>query len=99
MIAATKQPRTSRQLRTTIILALVILVPCMLAFGNKFREFVALFRGEVDGVFALSPIMNYLLASLGFLCLFLWAILHGMFYDLEQPKKTMLEIERELDDE
>lgn len=84
---------------TTIILALVILVPSLLGFANKFREFIALFRGDVDGVFALSPILNYLLASLGFFCLFLWAILHGMFRDIEQPKKTMLETERMLDDE
>jgi hypothetical protein len=43
--------------------------------------------------------VNYLLASLGFFCLFLWAILHGMFRDIEQPKTTMLETERMLDEE
>lgn len=84
---------------TTLILALVILIPSMLGFANKFREFIALFRGDVDGVFAISPILNYLLASLGFFCLFLWAILHGMFRDIEQPKRSMLETERMLDDE
>ncbi|MDR3633324.1 MAG: hypothetical protein P4L84_05760 [Isosphaeraceae bacterium] len=84
---------------TTLVLALVILIPSLLGFANKFREFIALFRGDVDGVFAISPILNYLLASLGFFCLFLWAILHGMFRDIEQPKKTMLETERMLDDE
>ena len=83
--------------RTTILLALVILIPCLLGFGNKFREFVLLFSGEVDGAFAISPILNYLLVSLGFFFLFLWAILHGMFTDIERPKVQMLEIERMLD--
>ena len=96
--AVTPRPTRSRHL-TTLILAVVILVPSMLGFANKFREFVALFRGEVDGVFAISPILNYLLASLGFFFLFLWAILHGMFRDIEQPKKVMLDNERMLDDE
>jgi hypothetical protein len=84
---------------TTAIFALVILVPCLLGFGNKFREFILLFRGDVDGVFAITPILNYLLASLGFLCLFCWAILHGMFHDIEQPKLEMLENERRLDED
>lgn len=82
---------------TTAIFALVILIPSLLGFGNKFREFIALFRGDVDGVFAITPILNYLLASLGFFCLFCWAILHGMFRDIEKPKNAMLETERLLD--
>ena len=40
---------------------------------------------------------KYLLASLGFFCLLMWAALNGMFRDLEQPKYNMLENERELD--
>jgi hypothetical protein len=83
----------------TLIFALVILIPSMIGFANKFREFIALFRGDVDGVFAISPIMNYLLASLGFFCLFCWAVLHGMFRDIEAPKIKMLEVERMLDEE
>ena len=50
-----------------------------------------IFRGDVDGVFAITPIVNYLLASLGFFFLFCWAIRHGMFRDIERPKYTMLE--------
>jgi nitrogen fixation-related uncharacterized protein len=42
-------------------------------------------------------VVNYLLASLGFFCLLMWAALNGMFRDLEQPKYNMLENERELD--
>jgi hypothetical protein len=84
---------------TTIVFALVILIPSLLGFANKFREFILIFRGDVDGVFAISPIMNYLLASLGFFFLFCWAIAHGMFRDLERPKYAMLENERRLDED
>ena len=101
MNPAIDKPRaTSRaQVITTVAFALVILVPSLLGFANKFREFILLYRGDVDGVFAITPIMNYLLASLGFFCLFFWAIYHGMFRDLEGPKFTMLENERKLDEE
>jgi hypothetical protein len=101
MNAASATPRTTTrsQTITTIIFALVILIPSLYGFGNKFREFVLLYRGDVDGVFAITPIMNYLLASLGFFCLFFWAIYHGMFRDIEAPKYTMLENERRLDEE
>lgn len=93
-----KRGTTSRaQMITTAGFALVILVPSLVGFANKFREFILLYRGDVEGVFAITPIMNYLLASLGFFCLFLWAIYHGMFRDLEGPKYTMLENERMLD--
>jgi hypothetical protein len=95
------RPKTTRrsQVVTTIIFALVILIPSFLGFANKFREFLLIYRGEVDGVFAITPIVNYLLASLGFFFLLCWAIGHGMFRDIEQPKYTMLETERELDAE
>jgi hypothetical protein len=87
------------QIITTIVFALVILVPSLIGFANKFREFILLYRGDVDGVFAITPIVNYLLASLGFFFLFCWAIGHGMFRDIERPKYTMLETERKLDEE
>lgn len=99
MTAVARSSTTRKQVITTVIFALVILIPSMIGFGNKFLEFIALFRGDVDGVFAISPIMNYLLASLGFFCLFCWATMHGMFRDIEQPKRTMLETERMLDDD
>ncbi len=85
------------QIITTIIFALVILIPSMYGFATKFREFILLYRGDVDGVFAITPIVNYLLASLGFFFLFCWAIAHGMFRDIEKPKYAMLENERRLD--
>jgi hypothetical protein len=85
------------QLVTTVIFAVVVLIPSMLGFANKFCEFILIYRGDVDGVFAITPIVNYLLASLGFFCLFCWATAHGMFRDIEEPKYTMLENERKLD--
>ena len=98
--ASIKRGSTSRsQMITTIGFALLILIPSMLGFANKFREFILLYRGDVDGVFAITPILNYLLASLGFFCLFFWAIYHGMFRDIEAPKYTMLENERMLDED
>jgi hypothetical protein len=99
-----KQPEGSKssstrrsQIITTIVFALVILIPSMYGFANKFREFILLYRGDVDGVFAITPIVNYLLASLGFFFLFCWAVAHGMFRDIEKPKYAMLENERRLD--
>jgi hypothetical protein len=41
--------------------------------------------------------MNYLLASLGFFCLLLWAAANGMWRDVEQAKLDMLEREKLLD--
>jgi len=90
--------RMTRRMRTVMwVMALAVLVPSCYGFGTKFLEFVALFRGDVDGAFAISPILNYLLASFGFLLLFGWATLGGMFRDVERPKYEMLENEQLLD--
>ena len=86
-----------RQRIVMIVMALAVLVPSLFGFGTKFLEFIALYRGDVEGAFAISPILNYLLASLGFLFLFGWAVLGGMFRDIEEPKYTMLENEARLD--
>ena len=94
----TETTRSTRlRSRITLILAVVILVPSLWGFGSKFLEFISIFRGEVDGAFAIAPILNYLLASIGFLLLFLWATMNGMFHDIERPKHRMLEIEDQLD--
>ena len=50
-----------------------------------------------EGAFALVPILNYLLVTLGFLSLFIWSVLRGSFRDLERPKYNMLENETILD--
>jgi len=82
----------------TLLFALGLLTPALLGFATKFREFLLLYRDDAYS-FAAMPIINYLLASTGFLLLFGWAIMHGMFRDLEGPKYTMLENERALDEE
>ncbi len=97
-VTANRGSTSRSQIIATIGFALLILIPSMIGFANKFWEFILLYRGDVDGAFAITPIMNYLLASLGFFCLFFWAIYHGMFRDLEAPKYKMLENERKLDE-
>jgi hypothetical protein len=82
-----------------VLMAMAVLLPSLYGFGTKLIEFIALFRGDIDGAFAISPVLNYLLASTGFLCLFGWAAMHGMFRDIEQPKVAMLENELRLDAE
>ncbi len=93
---ATERVSRSRQ-RVVAIMAVVILVPSMLGFANKFRELVHVLQGDAAGAFALAPIMNYILASIGFLFMLGWAAKNGMFRDIEAPKNNMLDIERRLD--
>ena len=81
----------------TVVMGLLILIPSMLGFITKFIELFAVLNGDPDGVFALTPILNYLLASLGFFCLLMWAAGRGMFRDVEMPKRAMLEQEDMLD--
>jgi hypothetical protein len=80
-----------------IALAVVILGASMYGFGDKFVQFIKVARGERDGMFALTPIINYLMASFGFLCLLGWAAANGMFHDIELPKYTMLENDERLE--
>ena len=84
-------------LTVTFILAIAILIPSIWGFSTKFIEFVDLFNSDADGVFTITPIVNYLLASLGFFCMLCWAIANGMFRNIEKPKITMLETENLLD--
>lgn len=82
----------------TIVFAVLILIPSMLGFVMKFMKLVDLTQGgATDGEFAITPVVNYLLASLGFFFLLLWAAINGMFNDLEKPKYSMLENEERLD--
>ena len=84
-----------------LALAVVILGFCFFGFGSKFVELVRLVISDEDaareGVFAVAPLVNYLLASAGFLCLLGWAAAHGMFHNIELPKQTMLDTEAQLD--
>lgn len=78
-------------------LTIGILVPASLGFGTKIYEFVRVVLSEGGTEFTLIPLANYFLATLGFVCLMIWAVLHGMFKDVEAPKYTMLEQEERLD--
>jgi uncharacterized membrane protein len=82
----------------TGVFAVVILLPALYGFATKFREMLLLV-GDADGAFTVVPILNYLLVSAGFLLLFAWAIMHGMFRDIEKPKQDMLANEQRLDEE
>ncbi len=91
--------------KVTVALGVLILIPSMAGFVMKFLEFARLAESSssgtggmpADGAFAVTPVINYLLASAGFFFLLLWAALNGMFRDLEQPKYFMLKNEQELD--
>ena len=90
---------TKWQFRMTILMAVLILIPSGYGFAGKFYELIRVYRGESDGAFAVAPMMNYLLASLGFCCMLFWAAAHGMFRDVESPKYDMLVHEEMLDGE
>jgi hypothetical protein len=79
------------------MIGVVVLVPSMLGFINKLTEFAHVAQGAPEGMFALTPIVNYVLASLGFFCLLLWAAMNGLFRDIEGPKDVMLAREELLD--
>lgn len=76
---------------------LLFLGPCFLGFGSKFIELIHVFQGDAEGAFAVAPIVNYLLATTGFLFLLGWAAVNGMFHNIEQPKQDMLAREAALD--
>ena len=93
------RPKQSRvQFWTVAVLASLIIVGCLLGFAEKFIQLVKVVSGDPDGIFALTPIINYLLASVGFLLLFGWAAANGMFRDVEGPKYKMLETEQKLNE-
>ncbi len=80
-----------------IVMAAAILPISAYGFGSKLYEFLETARESEAGVFAVTPIVNYLLVGIGFLFLLGWAILTGMFHDIEAPKYRMLEREQQLD--
>lgn len=94
----TVTPPTQRRVYVaTAILGVLILIPSMLGFATKLLEFKHVVEDKADGAFALTPIVNYLLASLGFLSLLCWAACQGLFRDIEGPKHVMLDREELLD--
>ena len=75
----------------------LVLIPTILGFANKFLDLILVVQGDYDGAFAVTPIVNYLLATAGFLCLLIWTAMHGAFQNLDAPSHAMLENERLLD--
>lgn len=89
--------RVSLASLVTVALFIAVLGIAGFFFGVKFYELILVAKSDPDGAFAVTPIVNYLLAGLGFLCMLGWAIANGMFHDIEQPKWTMLDNEERLD--
>lgn len=89
--------RLSARTAVTLLLAVMILIPSMFGFVNKFIEFFNVSQESGTGLFAVAPMLNYILASLGFLFMLFWAAANGMFHDVERPKHAMLEKENLLD--
>lgn len=81
----------------TWLFAILVLIPTILGFANKFMDLVLVMHGDEEGAFAATPIMNYLLATAGFFCLLVWTSLQGAFHDLDGPSRTMFENEQRLD--
>lgn len=79
------------------LIAGVLLVPAGIGFVAKFVHSLHTLSTKADGGFTIVPIMNYVLVTAGFVCLFLWAVARGMFRDIEKPKYTMLEREEQLE--
>ena len=75
----------------------LVLIPAILGFVNKFLDLALVVQGDEDGAFAVTPIVNYLFATAGFLCLLLWTAGQGAFQDLDGPSHAMFENEQRLD--
>lgn len=83
----------------TWLFSACVLIPTILGFANKFLDLVLVVQGDEDGAFAVTPIVNYLLATAGFLCLFFWTAMQGAFQDLDRPSQVMMENEKRLDEQ
>ena len=68
-------------------------------FIYKLAQFSKEALANHDGSFAVVPIVVYVFVALGFVCLFLWALLRGQFRNIEAPKRRLLEQEEIYDRE
>ncbi|MCB9853144.1 MAG: hypothetical protein H6819_08610 [Phycisphaerales bacterium] len=90
----------SRAKRITLwVMGLLIIVPGAYGFAEKMRQFILTLNTEEGAGFTIIPIANYFLIAGGMACLFGWAMCNGMFGNVEEPKYTMLDHERELDEQ
>jgi hypothetical protein len=83
---------------TVVIMTVIIAVPAAYGFGTRMLEFIRTYASADGGGFAIIPVVTYTLVSIGFICLMIWAVAHGMFRDIEKPKHTLLEQEERLDE-
>ena len=81
----------------TYLLFYCILVPTGLGFSYKLIELFRVFLLSADGAFAIMPIANYLLATMGFALLLFWAAANGTFREIENPKNDLFLQEQLLD--
>ena len=81
----------------TWFFAALVLIPTILGFANKFLDLILVVQGDEDGAFAVTPIVNYLFATAGFLCLLVWTAMQGAFQDLDAPSQAMFDNEQRLD--
>ncbi len=81
----------------TWIVGAVVLIPTILGFANKFLDLMIIAQGDEEGAFALTPMINYLLATAGFFCMLMYAVAQGAFHDVNAPSHAMFENELELD--
>jgi len=82
---------------TLLVIAAFILIPGAYGFIEKLIQFFRMLGIDRGVDFTLVPITNYLFVAAGMACMLAWAILHGMFRDIEAPKFDMLEQEEALD--
>ena len=90
-----KDSRAKRN--TLLVIAAVILIPGAYGFIEKLIQFFRMLRVDRGVDFTLVPISNYLFVAAGMACMLVWAVLHGMFRDIEAPKFDMLEREEALE--
>lgn len=80
-----------------VVFAFAILAPATYGFIEKLTLFILAVQKDQTAGFVVVPVVNYLIVTAGMVCLLGWAICHGMFRNIEQPKYDMLEREDELD--
>jgi nitrogen fixation-related uncharacterized protein len=80
-----------------IVFALAILAPAAYGFVEKLMLFILAVKRDLIAGFTIVPVVNYLIVTAGMACLLIWAIVNGMFRDVEGPKYQMLEQEERLE--
>lgn len=81
------------------IFFLGLFVPGGVGFIQKLILFIKSFHDSQEGGFTILPVLTYLIVAAGMMLLFFWAVSHGMFRNIEEPKFTQLDLERQLDEE